>query len=660
MAISDRITSIEEHIKESYQELEGIGIDTTKVDKNLENIPKLIDGYWETLPKVTGEGTAITLDNTKEGKMKIVLKGNTSQEGTPTPETPQDIHVVSGDNSINVVGKNLLSFANITNNTAVGITRTVNQETITLNGTTTGAGNIVAKTSTGIILKAGTYTGSITTSGSYNRPNGDVAFYLRKDNTISGMFDKSLINMTTNGQYSSTFTLTEDTEVFLEIYTNASNITFDNYVCKFQIEKGSSATTYEPYIGNTYPVNLPVENLFELPATQTINGITFTNNGNGTFNLSGTASAIADFTISKELNTIANGKFTISGKSLGYSLQMAFYNGNNWLSTPINKLPTELIKTGNVTIPSNATKYDLVIRVPSGYTVNLINETVQFEKGSKANSFTPYGTTPIELCKIGTYQDIIKKSKGINLFDKGNVTDGGFYADHYIANDSWCYVNTTELKAGQTYFTNQRAILSFNNGTTNISYIDKNNASFIVPPNTTNVYISTLITNKDTLQINEGSTALPYEPYGIGWYVKKEINKVVLNGTETWGQGNPNFRYITNITSQTIDGTIPLSNYFKGGAYSYGIILQNIDNSTIRINVYYDTIISDYQALKTWLQTHNTILYYVLATPTYTEITNSTLISQLNALARSYTSQTNISQESNDLASLLNATALSE
>ena len=71
MAISDRIQSIEEHIKESYQELEGIGIDTTEVDKNLENIPKLIDGYWETLPKVTEEGTSITLDNTKEGKMKI-------------------------------------------------------------------------------------------------------------------------------------------------------------------------------------------------------------------------------------------------------------------------------------------------------------------------------------------------------------------------------------------------------------------------------------------------------------------------------------------------------------------------------------------------------------------------------------------------------------
>ena len=176
---------------------------------------------------------------------------------SPNPSYPQPINVVSGDNEINVCGKNLLSFTNITNNTAVGITRTINQETITLNGTTTGAGNIVAKTSTGIILKAGTYTGSITTSGSYNRPSGDVAFYLRKNNTVSGMFAMSLTNMTTNRQYSSSFTLTEDTEIFLEIYTNASNITFNNYICKFQIEKGSSSSAYEPYQGNTYNIDLP-------------------------------------------------------------------------------------------------------------------------------------------------------------------------------------------------------------------------------------------------------------------------------------------------------------------------------------------------------------------------------------------------------------------
>ena len=60
---------------------------------------------------------------------------------------------------------------------------------------------------------------------------------------------------------------------------------------------------------------------------------------------------------------------------------------------------------------------------------------------------------------------------------------------------------------------------------------------------------------------------------------------------------------------------------------------------------------------KTWLSTHNTTVYYVLATPTYTEITDTNLINQLEAL-KSKNETTNISQVANDLPFELSATAL--
>ena len=41
--------------------------------------------------------------------MKIDLKGNTYQEGTPTPDSPQDIQVVSGDNEIKVYDENIFT-----------------------------------------------------------------------------------------------------------------------------------------------------------------------------------------------------------------------------------------------------------------------------------------------------------------------------------------------------------------------------------------------------------------------------------------------------------------------------------------------------------------------------------------------------------------------
>jgi hypothetical protein len=49
-------------------------------------------------------------------------------------------------------------------------------------------------------------------------------------------------------------------------------------------------------------------------------------------------------------------------------------------------------------------------------------------------------------------------------------------------------------------------------------------------------------------------------------------------------------------------------------------------------------------AFKTWLADHNVTLYYVLAEPVITEITNSELISELNVLynAKSKDKQTNI------------------
>ena len=52
-------------------------------------------------------GTSLSINNTKKGKMKVNLLGNTSQTGTPTPSLPIPINSVSGDNEVVVCGVNL-------------------------------------------------------------------------------------------------------------------------------------------------------------------------------------------------------------------------------------------------------------------------------------------------------------------------------------------------------------------------------------------------------------------------------------------------------------------------------------------------------------------------------------------------------------------------
>lgn len=59
-----------------------------------------IENIYNNWPKVTGTGESVTLNNTKVGKMQLNLKGNTSQEPSPNPSYPQNVHVVKGTNMI--------------------------------------------------------------------------------------------------------------------------------------------------------------------------------------------------------------------------------------------------------------------------------------------------------------------------------------------------------------------------------------------------------------------------------------------------------------------------------------------------------------------------------------------------------------------------------
>lgn len=60
-----------------------------------------------TTIQVNGSVTLTDVDTTKNSRV-LRLLGQTSQSGTPTPSSPIPVNVVSGDNEINVTGRNLL------------------------------------------------------------------------------------------------------------------------------------------------------------------------------------------------------------------------------------------------------------------------------------------------------------------------------------------------------------------------------------------------------------------------------------------------------------------------------------------------------------------------------------------------------------------------
>jgi hypothetical protein len=166
--------------------------------------------------------------------------------------------------------------------------------------------------------------------------------------------------------------------------------------------------------------------------------------------------------------------------------------------------------------------------------------------------------------------------------------------------------------------------------------------------------------------INKGNQALPYEPYGKVWCKYGAIGKVVLDGSENWGDfsaGDTNFRCqydvsLPNILTPPTNPAQLFSNYFKAinrdNAYAKTEIgIAQYGGTLGKVFICAPNTILSEQTLaswKTWLSTHNTTVYYVLKAPTITPITDTTLIEQLDNLekAYSYDTQTNISQTNQD------------
>lgn len=123
--------------------------------------------------------------------------------------------------------------------------------------------------------------------------------------------------------------------------------------------------------------------------------------------------------------------------------------------------------------------------------------------------------------------------------------------------------------------------------------------------------------------------------------VVKRIGKVVLDGSENWGQNanqtkdNTSY-YYTYALDNLVKGTSQLgtliSNYFiNQNTYdtdNEGISLSAaIPFLRLRINTSTDPTLADF---KTWLSTHNTIVQYELATPTEIDLGEVTTLKTFN------------------------------
>lgn len=136
------------------------------------------------------------------------------------------------------------------------------------------------------------------------------------------------------------------------------------------------------------------------------------------------------------------------------------------------------------------------------------------------------------------------------------------------------------------------------------------------------------------------------------WYKHNAINKLVLNGSENWSISN-NVFYLASISDYiNSSGKICLSDKYtaiNNTDIGTSAITQNnsicffITNTNPRLYIR-DERFNNVNAFKAELSENNVKVYYPTATPTDTEITDTTLISQLEEISKtlSYQGQTNI------------------
>ena len=164
-------------------------------------------------------------------------------------------NVINVDTSINnksrvnfIKGKNLLDVSNQSTRADNGVTLTANGDgTFTLNGTATA--NTSFGISSGITLKAGTYTASGVSGGS-----SSTYYYGILQNN-------SWVFRNYNG--SDTFTVSSNTTYSTILIVVGNGTTVSNVTISPMIQKGSSASTYEPYAAPSIVVD--GEEIYSVP-----------------------------------------------------------------------------------------------------------------------------------------------------------------------------------------------------------------------------------------------------------------------------------------------------------------------------------------------------------------------------------------------------------
>lgn len=456
-------------------------------------------------------------------------------------------------------GKNLLAYPyKDADGTISGITWTTSADGyVKGTGTTTAGTNFYFRNNPDYWVAPDSATYTISLDGTHN----GMTLNIRDDTT------STTVAQIAQSETSKSFSAVASHNY--RVYFNQSNTnTAVNIGCYIQLEKGSTATAHEPYVGGTASPNPDYPQLIStVTGAQTV---------------------------------------TVTGKNLfgGLTEILTAHCSCSLVNNIMTITPTD-------TTYNTAVTFALGAEIPSGATVHLSSST------TIAASTQLRDSSSVIVANFGGGIDTTKTLSGT--------------ADRITFN--WLSTGST------TPFAVDLSTLQIEIGSTATDYEPYQSQTKTIDLDT--IELAKIGAYQDRIYKDDGK-----------WYVEKQVGKVVLDGSESYAYSSGNnwaYFYFATIGAGACDSnSIGISNNFTRTTINSmasdttlnGVFAISADKTYFAIR---NTTLTSKAEYDTWLASNPTTVYYALATATTTEITDETLLAQLNFIASLYEGVNNIS-----------------
>lgn len=659
-------------------------------------------------------------------------------------------------------GKNLLQYPAYTGNTTVqGVTFTQSADNkVTASGTTSAGMNWYywSPSQPFVPTTSGTYTLSFV--GTKTNVNF-VCYDLTTSSTAMAMWASNPTNTATG-----TLTAGHNYQIYFNVGSSGVAVTINGYG---QLELGSTATTYEPYVGGTASPNPDYPQAIEVvTGEQTVEIVSPKKNlanpqrfidwikeahalcsqyawGNetnrpvyGTFygrtnvvrfngaSLYTSRNSMSNPTYLSFVRGIFSGMFE-TGKQYTISFDMYSTHANGYSNMAFYQTDgtVKQVATGGQNQWTHISTYSangksvasVGISYQAGTETYIDLDTLQIEEGISETTYTPFVGKQYEI-NLGKNLFNVNRTEGTpsstsfgnenkRTFNYGEFVNGISMNNYYSGNNSTCSisdgvitVNSTQTGYGAGFAVkakpNTNYVATFTKSTTALDDVRvsfyKADGTFISYSGTNSVAENCFITPAEcdfflvifrptqgvettysNVQIEEGILPTSYSDYftpielaKIGnyqdriykndgkWYIEKQVGKAEMDGSENITEHSTKNSILgvrLPVPSLAVHAVEILNNYFQnvdfatfyGDTRTYGTICAH--SSQDLTNIYAsapNSSVTTVAQFQTWLSTHNTTVYYALATPTTTEITDDALLAQLNTISELYGGQNNI------------------